>query len=222
MSEQNAMEKAIAEAQAAEAAGPAASATPAVINHTAPPAKAAPLTLDDFKRETPSVDAWVKIAVDGMTIRDEKVDGFTEAKVRTVMVLDDLVTCKRLRWGNPATYTASYDGVYATDGQLWSAVIEGARRATGDMSIKDYISLEVQARLLEDAGGAKAGDVIGYQTTPTQNKALNALIKTIEAEGIGRDEEVEVVIGVKQATNSKGNKWAIHTYEFVGVYLEAD
>ena len=220
MSEQNAMEKAIAEAEAAANSAPATNA-PAVVNHQAP-AKAEALTLDDFKRETPSVDAWVKIAVDGITIRDEKVDGFTEAKLRTVMVLDDLVTCKRLRWGNPATYAASYDGVYATDGQLWAVVIENARRATGDGSIKDYISLNVQAKLLEDAGGAKAGDVIGYQTTPTQNKGLNALIKTIEAEGIGRDEEVEVVIGVKQVSNSKGNKWAIHTYEFAGVYAEGD
>lgn len=215
MSEQNAMQKAIAAAEAA------AANTPAVIEgntgvSAAPAAKPSALSLDDFKRETPSVDAWVKVAVDGFTIRDEKVAGFTEATLKTTMVLEDLVVCKRLRWGNPASYAASYDGVYATDGQLWSVVIDNARRATGDASIKDYMSMNVQATLREDAGGAKTGDVIGYQTTPTQNKNLNSLIKTAEAAGIAPDQEFDVEIGVQQVSNSKGNKWAIQTYEFVG------
>lgn len=215
MSEQNAMDKALAQAQAA------AAQTPTVIDNTpAAPAKpASALTIDDFQRETPQVDAWLKTAVDGFTLRDEQVAGFTEAKLKVVMVIEDLVPCKRLRWGNPAQYATSYDGVYSTDGQLWSVVIDNARRATGDTSVKDYMSMNVQGRLLEDAGGAKTGDVIGFQTTPTQNKNLSALIKTAEAAGIGRDEEFEVEIGVQKRT-AKGNTWAIQTYEFVGPYEE--
>lgn len=212
----NAMDKALA--QAAEAA----ENTPAVVDNTpaaTPPRAAAALTIDDFQRETPQVDAWLKTAVDGFTLRDESVAGFTEATLKVAMVLDDLVPCKRLRYGNPATYKTSYDGVYSTEGELWSVVIENARRATGDSSVKDYMSMNVQGRLLEDAGGAKKGDVIGFQTTPTQNKNLASLIKTAESQGIARDEEFEVEIGVLKRT-AKGNTWAIQTYEFVGPYVE--
>ena len=213
--EQNAMDKALAAAKAA------ADQAPAVIDHTpstpAAPAKGGSLTLDDFKRETSPVDAWVKTAVDGFTLRDEEVAGGRDAKLRVVMCLEDLVVCKRLRYGNPATYKTSYDGVYSTEGELWSVVLDNARRATGDTSVKDYMSMNVQGRLLEDAGGATAGDTIGYQTTPTQNKNINSLIKTAEAAGIDREDEFEVLIGIEKRTKGS-NTWAVQTYEFVGPY----
>jgi len=220
--EPNAMDKALAQAQAAADAAPS---TPTVIDQATPaamPAKGGTLTLDDFQRETPQVDAWLKIALDGFTVRDGKVAEFTDAKINAVMNISDLKYAKRLSYGDPAVYFTSHDGVYAEDGQLWQVVLDNARRATGKSDIKDYMSCSVQVKLLEDTGGAKAGDNIGYQTSKTQNKNLDALIRTAQAAGIGPDEDFEVVIGCEVITSKKGFKWAVHTYEFGGAYVEEE
>jgi len=219
MSEQNAMDKAIAAAkEAAENAPTVIEGNTAVATAPAKPATA--LTLDDFQRETPDVDAWLKIDVDGFNLRDQAVDGYAGATLRVAFILDDFTACKRLNYGNPATYCTTFDGVYATDGQLWSAVVDQGRRATGNANLKDYSSVNVQGQLLDDAGGAKAGDTIGYGTSKTQGKPLNSLIKAIGAAGYGTDEAVEVEIGIEVISNSKGHKWAVHTYKILGAYNE--
>lgn len=172
------------------------------------------ISLEDFKRETPRVDAWLKIGLDGFTLRDELVKGGSEAKFKVLMKIEDFVACRRLRWGKPPVYQTSYDGVYCTDGQLWSVTIENAKRATGDRELRDYVSMNVQGQLLQDTGGCIAGEVIGYQTTQTQNKNLSTLINTVESAGVASDEFFEVTIGLKICKTTF--KWAIHTYDYVG------
>lgn len=215
--EQSSMEAALQAAKEAEAN---VVSTPATIEHEAnvgaAAAPAAAMSIDQFLRETPQVDAYAKLKVTGYTIRDEKVK---QDKIKATMVIADQIPCRRLRYGQPPStqYRASYDGVRAENGELWSTTIANAKRATGDNSIRDYPSMNVQITLLEDAGGAKAGDVIGFQTTSTQNKNLSALIKTARAAGLGDEDEFEIVLGYDERDTAKGH-WAIHTYEFVGEY----
>ena len=216
--ETTSMEQALAAAQAA------AANTSAVIEHTPTPAAAAAqgaaMTIDQFMRETPQVDAYMKTKPSGFTIRDVKVDG----DIKATMVINDQVPCRRLRFGKPPAtqYRTSYDGgVRADNGELWSTVIADAREMTGDNTIRDYPSMTVQFRLLEDAGGGKAGDIIGFQTTSTQNKNLTALFKTAQAQGFDFDDELEVVISHIERDTAKGN-WGVQGYKLIGLYEEAD
>lgn len=217
----NAMDAAIA---AAKEAADAAPQTPAVIEGntgvSAAPRAGSAITMDDFERETPDVDAWLKIDVDGFNLRDQAVDGYAGAELSAVVVLSDFTFCRRLNYGNPATYCTTFDNVYATDGQLWSVVLENAKRATGNQNLKDYMSVNFVGKLLGDAGGAKEGDTIGFGTSKTQGKPVNSLIKTIRAAGYDEDTPVEVKIGIDVINNSKGHKWAVHKYELVGPYNE--
>ena len=220
MTEKNtsSMEAALAAAEAAASATPE---TPAVIDHATPAAAtaapAAAMSIDQFMRETPQVDAYAKLKVTGYTIRDAKV---TQDTIKATMVINDQVPCRRLRYGQPPAtqYRTSYDGVRADNGELWSQVIANAERVTG-AKVRDYPSMNVQIRLLEDAGGAKAGDVIGFQTTSTQNKNLTALFKTAQAAGLGYDDEFEFELGYEERDTAKGH-WAVQTYKFVGEYEE--
>ncbi len=214
MTEKTSMELAL---EAAEAAAKEAPSTPAVIDQAAPATQAAPaqaMSIDQFIRETPQVDAYAKLKVTGYTIRDGKV---TQDKIKATMVINDQVPCRRLRYGQPPAtqYRTSFDGVRDVGGELWATVIANAKRATGDNTIRDYPSMNVQIRLLEDAGGAKAGDVIGFQTTSTQNKNLTALFKTATAAGLDYDDEFEIELGYEERDTAKGH-WAVQTYAFVG------
>jgi len=218
MTEQTSMEKALAAAEAA------AENTPAVIDHVAstPAATAAPaaaMSIDQFMRETPQVDAYAKLKVTGYTIRDEKVK---QSTIRATMVVNDQTPCRRVRYGQPPAtqYRTSYDGVRADNGELWVNVLANAERVTGK-KVRDYPSMNVQIRLLEDAGGAKEGDVIGFQTTATQNKNLTALFKTALAAGLTYDDEFEFELGYEERDTAKGH-WAVQTYKFVGEYEEGE
>ena len=215
---QSSMEADLAQAQAA------ADQAPAVIDHapSTPAAAAAPasaMSIDQSMRETPQVDAYAKLKVTGYTIRDEKVK---QATIKATMVINDQTPCRRLRYGEPPAtqYRTSYDGVRADNGELWVNVLANAERVTGK-KVRDYPSMNVQIRLLEDAGGAKAGDVIGFQTTSTQNKNLTALFKTATAAGLGYDDEFEFELGYEERDTSKGH-WAVQTYKFVGEYEEGE
>lgn len=218
---QSSMEAALAAAQAAADAAPS---TPAVIEGTtaaAAPAGAAPaaMSIAQFMRETPQVDAYAKLKVTGYSIRDEKVK---QPTIKATMVIADQVPCRRLRFGEPPAtqYRTSYDGYRADNGNLWVNEIANAERLTGK-KVRDYPSMNVQIRLLEDAGGAKAGDVIGFQTTATQNKNLTALLKTALAAGISEEDEFEFELGYEERDTAKGH-WAVQTYKFVGEYFEGE
>lgn len=221
MTELTSMEKALQQAESAAADAPVIEheASTAVSAAVTPVAPAAKMSIDDFMRDTPQVDAYAKLKVTGYSIRDKKVESPT---IKATMVINDQTPCRRLRYGKPPAtqYRTSYDAVRADNGELWVNVIANAERVTGD-KVRDYPSMNVQIRLLEDAGGAKAGDVIGFQTTATQNKNLTALFKTARAAGLSDGDEFEFELGYDERETPKGH-WAVQTYTFIGEYFEGE
>lgn len=181
------------------------------------PAKAP--TVDDLTSGTMVVDAFLKVGPDGLRI-DNKND-----LIESVVVKIDtresigITAFNGVRFGNPAQYLKTYDGVTCTSGGTWIEAQNRARMV--DPAITPYMGADLCMTLAEDAVNmrgavvSKAGIVLGHSTSITNRKNLTEFIKKLDAQGL-RGEVVLVRITSQDRTNPAGNRWGVLKFELLG------
>lgn len=161
-----------------------------------------------------AVDHFLKVDEYGLHVGTSKTS-FELINVKLV----NLRPVKVLRFGNPAIYERSYDGISSVKGEAWSTVC--ARGLKADPTAQEYISAEVQMILEEDLKDAKGtvvaakGAKIGYSTPPTGQKYVKELVELLIKSGliVGEElvEEPMITLGFVEVSKN-GNVWGNVTF----------
>lgn len=186
-------------------------------------------TAAQFLSSTLDVDHWLKIAF-GSTRLGDLIVGVPALKVS--IDLSEGVTYKMGIKVQPAggqvKYAYTEDGVYSTDNELWSRVVDDFQKmASPGTKVKPYRTADLRFTLTEnvlgqmDASGqapiiAKAGEVIGNTLSTTSwyawQKVLNELAKTKRPVDSG---VIELEIGREDTANNQKNNYAVFTYKLI-------
>jgi hypothetical protein len=126
-------------AQAKAAAGNLPAETGAVVNY-APHAVARPITLADNLVGSFAVDTWLKVKPYGMTVGKDTTTLFDRLTFR--IDLSAVTYCRRVRFGDPAEYRTTYDGLNDVRGGAWPETV--ARATAIDPKCQgDYRSADI-------------------------------------------------------------------------------
>lgn len=210
----------LAAAQAAAAAAQAsagvqANTALATVNNGGAVADVAPvqrgkaLSLDDISNGGMNVVAWFKANFSGINVGD---DGTPQDEIRVRIRKGDIIAAKSVRFGDPARYYKSFDGVTESrTGRPWAVVVAECMRQ--DPKCRgDYSSVDIPFLLMQDLKGkggkvlAEAGDRIGYTTSITGFKPFDAFRRAVLGAAVSDDTIVEGIIYHKADQNQKG-KW---------------
>ena len=121
-----------------------------------------------------------------------------------------------VRFGNPAQYLSSYDGVTCNKGGSWSDAVIKARMAQPDA--EPYPAAEVKLTLVKPLKlkeeTLEAGTVIGYDTSsPSRYSDLSDFIDEATKEGVmGQVVKVKVIA---REINHNGNNWGTVAFELM-------
>jgi len=170
-----------------------------------------PMSLEDSINGM-AVDTFLKLKFEGIYVKEDATP-FTELKVR--LRGSDIAYHKAVRFGNPATYRRSYDGVReARSGKPWAEVVAQAMAAdpkcTGDYDAYDLpftLTADMVSMLKPGTVLVPAGAVVGYSTAITAGKATKAFIKNVIMP-LGKHNLIEGVVKLDKKSTDKG-KWGI-------------
>lgn len=121
-----------------------------------------------------------------------------------------------VRFGNPAQYLSSYDGVTCNKGGAWTDAVLKARMANPD--VEPYPAAEVKLVLAEDLKlkeeTLKAGTIIGYDTSsPSRYSDLSDFLEEAQKAGVmGTKVKVKVIA---REINHNGNNWGTVAFELM-------
>ncbi len=118
-----------------------------------------PISLMDNLVGSFAVDTWLKVKPYGMTIGKDTTTLFDRLVFRIDM--STVVYCRRVRYGNPAEYRTTYDGVNDFRGGLWADTVARARSIDSKCQ-GDYRSADIPLIAAEDIV-AKDGTVLADQ-----------------------------------------------------------
>lgn len=188
------------------------------------PAAAAPIgnSLDDFDTSGMDVEAFIKVTEFGLLIPKE-CDTPTKEKVRVMIDLGECVRHLAIKAskGKITKYWKTYDGITSVpDGKPWAQAIQEARMLSGKPDLDPYETVDIPMTLLQDAGTAKLGDVLGYSLSTTNKKDFKTFLRQIAKKGfpVGSG-KVVVDISSKKMT-SDSYVWGVVKFEFVEPYTE--
>lgn len=214
---------AIAQAQqAAATAVPSvpnsAANVPAVITPGGVPATPGKrMTLDDFTTGTLNVDAFLKVKEHGLQIGD------STALIESVLVeidLSEVQVCEVVKFGNPATYLKTFDGVICHEGGTWEAAKMRAQQV--DPKARPYKSADIPMTLLEPAKSLKgeevqpAGTRLGHSLSTTNRANFATFLKDVTDAGYNPEQDtVQVKITAEPRTNKAGNRWGVLAFELL-------
>lgn len=155
-------------------------------------------------------DHYMKLKNGSMRIGETKVESFTAR-----LSVGSIKVFKMLRYGNPAQYIKSRDGIMTEDGVPFQQAQETANQVEGK-TVKPYISYELRFTLEEAAGDGEAGQTVVYSTPPSSKTNTDDIIQEIRNAGIRDDEDALVKVGYVEKTNKNGNDYCVLTFEFIG------
>src|SRR5713101_357334 len=107
---------AAAQASAAPAGGLPGTVPPPAANGVVPYVPGKRMTLDDVENGAMSVDGYFKVKAEGLKVGDKP--GLFET-CQVAIVLPEVAVCLAVKYGNPAIYEKSYDGVRTAKGGRW-------------------------------------------------------------------------------------------------------
>lgn len=158
-----------------------------------------------------TVDAFLKLKFEGLFVQDNMVPGKIKVRISGATT----TPLKACRYGNPANYLRSYNGVTeARTGKAWTESVAEARRIDPKCT-GDYDAFEMPFVLVDDLRSLtepdkvvlEAGKVLGYSSPITGGKAVKEFVKQVLLP-MGKDTVVEGYIEIKKMATDKG-KWAI-------------
>jgi hypothetical protein len=115
-----------------------------------------PISLMDNLVGSFAVDTWLKVKPYGMTIGKDTTTLFDKLPFR--IDLSTVVYCRRIRYGNPAEYRTTYDGLHDFRGGHWTDTVARARSIDPKCQ-GDYRSADIPLIAAEDIV-AKDGTVL--------------------------------------------------------------
>lgn len=167
-----------------------------------------------------SVDQFFKVNEDGIKIGQSAL--IPQEAIRVRLDLSAVQNIRVIRYGNPAQYVKSIDGVVSTTGEPWAKVFQKAKATDGDRFRGDYASADIPMEALVDVKdmkgnlAAREGDLIGKSLSTTEWREWEKFLRTLMRSGVDIDNDTVIVdIGYKARTNNNGNTWGVLTYTFV-------
>lgn len=161
----------------------------------------------------PKMTPFIKVNEFGILVGKKDKKFKTEIKAKILLVEDTGFQLKwTLRYGNPAQYASTYDGVTCDKGGSWGDAISKARLANA--SIEPYVSVDVPVTLTEELELTEeklpAGTVLGFNSSKTNFDEWAEFWRDVEAKGlVGK--EVDVVLGHREIHHN-GNDWGVVTF----------
>lgn len=181
-------------------------------------AKAVPFTADDMMAGSMAVRDWLKVNEFGLYVGNDKT--FFE-KIPDALIDFSLVQFNMsVKYGNPAVYEKTYNGMTSVKGKPWNQVLEHALKmgSTGEFKSAD-IPFELQNELVsEKAKGtvlAEAGECLGHSLSTTSWANFARLLQECKSKGVDTSHgRVLVDIGYMQRSG-KGNTWGVISFSNV-------
>jgi hypothetical protein len=132
--------------------------------------------------------------------------------------------CYAVKYGNPATYSKTYDHVTDVRGGSWLAALQKAQAINPDA--REYRSADVPFTLMADVTVkqgkdsvvvAKKGEVVGYSIPTTGWGNWEAFYKSAVQRGLAKN-IIVVELTAEKRTNKANNVWGL----VVWTLLEAE
>lgn len=183
--------------------------------------QAMPATLDTLVNAGLNVDEWLKAPGGGFNIGSNATP---VSEIIVEMSLQDITVFHGVRFGNPATYFKSFDGITCVQGGTWAEALNRAKLA--DPQCKGaYVGADLTMVVAEDVvvNGvviAEKGKVLGHSTSPTGGKTVAGFIKAVQKEAV-KDagyltETLLVKLKHKQRTKAGVAPWGVIEMELIG------
>lgn len=174
-----------------------------------------PLTMEDMAAGGITVDSWLGVKEHGFLVGPNK-DLFTD-EIEVTIDFTAVAPHRAIKFGNPAVYLKSYDGITCAQGGSWEQAIARAQRVQPDA--REYPSADLPMVLQHDLKkGAKVlaekGQVVGYSLATTNWNVWRAFWTDCTNKGLG-GQVVRVKLGYEKRTNRAGNVWGIMTFTLV-------
>ena len=174
-------------------------------------------SLDNLMSSGMSVELYLKVSEDGLkVVVDNKSTLFENVEVTIDM--KEVIATEAIKWGNPAVYNKTFDGIMAADGTTkWTDILEMGQR----FGATPYASSDIPMTLNEDIKNAKgevvlqAGTRIGYSLSTTNREAFAKFLREVNEQNL-RHSTVLAKLGYEAKTNKKNNVWGIVTFELLG------
>ena len=174
-------------------------------------------SLDNLMSQGMSVETYLKVSEDGLkVVIDNKSTLFENVEV--VIDMREVIATEAIKWGNPAVYNKTFDGIMAADGVTrWQDILEMGQR----FGATPYASSDIPMTLNEDIKNNKgdvvlpAGTRIGYSLSTTNREAFARFLREVNEQNL-RHSVVLAKLGYEAKTNKKNNVWGIVTFELLG------
>jgi hypothetical protein len=175
-----------------------------------------PLSLTDNLAGSFAVDTWLKVKPYGMTIGKDTTTLFDRLVFRIDM--STVVYCRRVRYGNPAEYRTTYDGVHDFRGGLWADTVAQARsidpKCQGDYRSADIPLIAAEDIVAKDGTVlAEQGGKIGYAPAITGWHGWADLIRRLVTSGIDPEEALIAVTTRVQYNKNASGEWGTVAFE---------
>ena len=186
---------------------------PAQGTAVAPPLqRGKPMTMDDMATGSIQVDSWLGVKEHGFVVGPDKV--LVTDELIVTLDLTAIAPHKAVKFGNPATYLKTYDGVTCATGGSWESAL--ARAARIDPNSREYPSCDLPMTLTHDvvAKGktvAPLGERLGISLSTTNWGAWRTFYDTCTKAGLA-GQVVKVKLGYERRTNRNNNVWGIVTF----------
>jgi hypothetical protein len=172
-----------------------------------------------------SVDAYIKVSKDGMTIGDSAIilDAFQAA-----IDMGEVFNYFGVKFGNPAVYEKTTNKQVSLSGKSWAQVLQTATQVDGAKFRGDYRSADVPFTLLQDVKDIKGvvvatkGQRIGKSLSTTEWKEWELFVKTLQRLGHDVDTVLADLEVCFKARSNAQNKWGVLTFLFKGESSPAD
>jgi hypothetical protein len=163
-----------------------------------------------------AVDTWLKVKPYGMTIGKDTTTLFK--KLPFEIDLATVQYCRRIRFGNPAEYRITYDGVNDSRGGLWAETAARAK-AIDPKCQGDYRSADIALAATEDIVAengtvlVERGKKVGYALPVTGWNSWADLIRRLMQAGLNPELAViRVTVSVQHNRNASG-EWGTLLFE---------
>lgn len=217
--------------QASTAAQAVAVQQPSANSVAAYQAPAQRMGLDDLNSGL-SVDGFIQSKFEGLVLKSnaESAKGASlieEALVKFTIgdgTSYDVQACEAGKYGDPAQYIKTYDGVKEVRGGSWEAA--KAKALLADDKFYTYKSADLKMTLLEDLKDIKgkvlleAGSTIGNSISATGMKNFRNLIELVKKQVL-LNAEIEVKI-TNEPKSAKGKTWGVLQFQLIGEHVVAD
>jgi hypothetical protein len=184
------------------------------------PARGTPFSLADFAIGAMNVDAYLKVKEFGLIIGNSNV---LIPEVTAVIDMTTVQVTQCIKFGDPAQYLKSYDGISCTTGGSWESAILRVRQI--EPSARPYDSADIPMTVSEDIKTSDdktvlldAGKQLGHSLSTTNKRNFKDFIAAVRNAGL-IDIPVKVKISAQRRTNKKGQVWGVLAFELLGAAL---